>query len=89
MANIKTALEAYANAKGIVFDPATWSTIDMGKRVPLQDNGVDCGIYAIMFADFLTDGLELTMTNLVIDFFRRKIAADLLRKRLNYGVPAP
>lgn len=52
---------------------------------PKQDNGYDCGVFTMMYADFLTDNLPLDFEQKDMPHFRKKIAADILRGSLQYN----
>ena len=57
------------------------------KRIPQQKNGIDCGIFLIMNADFLSDGVPIinnTYSQENVPYFRKKIAIDILKRRLSY-----
>jgi len=47
-------------------------------------SGVNCGVFTILFADFLTDDLPFSFLNSDIPMFRRKVAAAILRGYLDY-----
>ena len=51
---------------------------------PQQFNTTDCGVFMIMYADFISDNLPLTFSADDIPFFRNKIAADITRGSLTY-----
>jgi sentrin-specific protease 1 len=51
---------------------------------PKQTNGRDCGVFTIMYADFLVDHLPLIFRQDDIVKFRQKITADILRGYLTY-----
>jgi hypothetical protein len=56
--------------------------------VPTQENGIDCGVFMLMFADFLTDDLPLQFDQRNVELFRKKICAALIRGSINYPLPA-
>lgn len=64
-------VEYYGNGTGIM------------ENIPQQHNGVDCGVFSIMFADFISDNLPLVFTQNEMDEYRRKICASILRGSLN------
>jgi Ulp1 family protease len=64
-----------------------WKRIHSPRRVPRQENGIDCGVFAIMCADYLSDNLPLTYQHSDIHLHRRKIMASILRGSLNYPLP--
>jgi Ulp1 family protease len=51
---------------------------------PKQDNSFDCGVFTIVCADFLLDNLPLNYSQENMEFWRQKIAIDILRGRLRY-----
>jgi len=65
-------------------DTREWRLVDCEPTVPQQNNGLDCGVFAMMCADFISDDLPLDYTQENIPFFRRKIAADIIRGSLLY-----
>ena len=54
------------------------------RDIPQQYNKFDCGVFTMIYADFLTDNLPLSFTANDIPFFRQKIAADITRGSLRY-----
>jgi sentrin-specific protease 1 len=53
--------------------------------LPQQHNGSDCGMFTLMFADFISDNLDLGgFSQSDIKDYRRKVAAAILRGSLNY-----
>jgi hypothetical protein len=51
----------------------------------LWEAGVNCGMFTILFADFLTDDVPFTFMNSDIPMFRRKVAAAIMRGSLDYN----
>lgn len=72
------------------FDLTNWSLINKNPRhIPQQNNGIDCGLYVIMNADFLSDDVPITRDTYNFSdmlYFRNKIAVDILRKSLKYQI---
>lgn len=66
----------------VPFNESEWTT--WRGSSPAQHGGSDCGLFVAMVADFLTDDLPFAFGQFDMDFFRKKIAADLLRQRLHY-----
>ena len=65
-------------------DKNSWS-LKKGKS-PIQTNGYDCGVFATMNIDFLSDDLPLQYNQGDIAFFRNKIAANIVRGTMDYDV---
>jgi Ulp1 family protease len=66
-----------------------WTLIDKGNAFPQQDNFDDCGLFAIVCADHLSDDLPVTgpmlsFSAVNMPFWREKVAADMLRGKLTY-----
>jgi len=73
-----------AKKRKIVFSPGDWKLVSSDKYTPQQENGFDCGVFTIMFADFLTDNLPLAFSGEYMPLFRKKICANIIRDSLNY-----
>ena len=63
-------------------DPVNWTFVQNNASVPQQDNSIDCGVFAMMYADYIADDLPLDFEQCNIPAFREKIAAALLRKTI-------
>jgi sentrin-specific protease 1 len=59
-------------------DILSWPRI-FPKNVPEQRNGYDCGVFLIVFADYLSKAAQLDFSQEDIDLFRAKIALDFSR----------
>ena len=58
--------------------------LDIG-YYPLQTNGFDCGMFVIMYADYMSDDLPLTsFSQNDMPFFRMKVGTDLIRTIMTY-----
>jgi len=55
-----------------------------GQRIPQQSNSIDCGVFVLMYACFLGDGLPLSFTQDNMILFRHKILDDIIRNKLVY-----
>jgi Ulp1 family protease len=56
------------------------------KDCPLQSNTYDCGVFAIMCANYISDNLPLEYSQTNMSFFRAKIASYILQQNFNYPV---
>jgi Ulp1 family protease len=67
-------------------DTSNWITRCPGEllQVPQQHNGVDCGIFSMLAADYLSDRLPLTYSQGDIPLFRAKIAVAITKGELSY-----
>ena len=55
---------------------------DMHHQIPQQFNGIDCGIFTIMYAKYLAAGHEITFNQQDMGRFRRKIYDEISTKKL-------
>jgi len=63
-----------------------WTRVNIPNDQPIQMNGCDCGIFALMTADFLTSDLSINYIKQDgIDFLRRKICSSILAGELPYS----
>jgi len=63
-----------------------WKT-EYAWKYRTQQNDVDCGMFTIMYADFLSDDLDLRAFGQEdIPTYRRKTIAAILRGYLDYGL---
>jgi len=65
------------------FDANQWQ-LSNTVNVPRQVNGIDCGVFTIMYMDFLMDRLPIIFSQDDILLCRRKICASILRGSLKY-----
>lgn len=77
---------------GTDLDRGEWRFESPGRTVPQQSNSVDCGVFAICFATFLSEvfvgddsvGLPLNgITQQKMPFFRERIGVDIVRARID------
>lgn len=71
--------------KGATFDTSLW-TLEVASDVPQQQNGFDCGMFALMCADFLTDDLPLSYSQENMSLFRKLVCGRVINGSLNYPV---
>lgn len=72
--------------RGVDIDTREWELIRCtANNTPQQLNGVDCGVFATMIADFVTDDIPVTdLSQEDIPEFRRKICYAILSGKLSY-----
>ena len=71
--------------KGEVLSLEDWTCGSM-RGIPQQQNGFDCGVFATVCADFLSDDLPLEYSQGNMEEFRQKIGAAIIRGSLNYPI---
>lgn len=66
--------------KGVDIERSEWELVYCTQEnTPQQTNGVDCGVFTIMFADFITDDLDINrISQNHMPHFRNKICSDIL-----------
>jgi sentrin-specific protease 1 len=76
--------DEYRDKKKEDLNVENWILKDKEKNVPQQRNGVDCGMFSIICADFLSDDLPLAYEQKDMPTFREKVAAAVLAGKLDY-----
>ena len=82
----KWLIDEYKDKKNGIYDVSNWLLVDKEKNIPQQANGVDCGMFTTICADFLSDDLPLKYGQTDMPFFRRRVTASVLNGSLNYPV---
>ena len=72
--------------KKMELDMTEWVLISEEAAVPQQTNGVDCGVFTIVCADFISDVLRLSYSQKDMSTFREKIGTDIIRGKLTYDI---
>jgi len=68
-----------ANSNSKQFNISDWTINNSVDEAPRQLNSVDCGVFTVMYADFLSDDLALLFSQSDIPRFRIKLCTDILR----------
>ncbi|CAN6468104.1 unnamed protein product [Victoria cruziana] len=63
-----------------VMDFTSWEK-EFVADLPEQQNGWDCGVFMIKYADFYSRGLELSFSQVDMPYFRRRTVKEILRLR--------
>lgn len=71
-------MENEASIYGHEFDCDEWELISYDRGLPTQENSYDCGVFVIMYADYISSGLPLTFTQHHVDLFRKKMCLHIL-----------
>ena len=66
------------------FDKEQWTLITYADGLPLQENDYDCGVFALMYADFITDDLPLVFGQQHMELFRKKMCLSIMRGSFSY-----
>ena len=82
----KWLVDEYKDKKNGIYDVSNWVLKDREENIPQQANGVDCGMFTTICADFLSDDLPLNYTQTDMAFFRRKVTSSILRGSLDYPI---
>lgn len=71
---------------GVDINPSEWRIVKSSHRnTPQQKNGVDCGIFSVMFADVISDDIDPSrLTQSDMPHFRKKVCCDILRGQLRH-----
>lgn len=72
----------HLDKKKAAYDTSDWKLISTERDVPQQLNGSDCGVFACIFAEFLSRDAMLDFTQDDITLLRRVIALEILNCKL-------
>lgn len=77
---LKYLQDDHMDKKGVPLPDADQWTLQTCIRndTPQQYNGADCGMFSIMFADFLSDDLPLTFQQDHMPVLRKKVCASIM-----------
>jgi Ulp1 family protease len=84
-------LEDEAKTHDVVsFKSKEWQFRAMAKEnlasVPQQKNGIDCGVFVCMYAEYLLFDLPLNFSRTDIFFFRSRICANILQQGKHHSL---
>ncbi|XP_039829971.1 putative ubiquitin-like-specific protease 1B isoform X2 [Panicum virgatum] len=63
-----------------VIDTSSWHE-EIVDDIPLQQNGWDCGMFMLKYIDFHSRGLNLSFNQEDMEYFRKRIAKEILKLR--------
>ncbi|KAG8191804.1 hypothetical protein JTE90_026835 [Oedothorax gibbosus] len=69
------------NKKGITMPTDEYTCIGV-KNLPQQQNGSDCGMFTLKYAEYITRDAPITFNQEHIPYFRRRMALELLNHEL-------
>jgi sentrin-specific protease 1 len=69
--------------KDVGIKTSDWKCVGV-RDIPQQNNGSDCGMFTILFCDFLSDDLPMAFSQKEINHYRKKTVIKLLNGRLDY-----
>lgn len=78
---MKWVVDEAKHKKKIELDESEWKLICHGSRVPQQCNSDDCGVFLCKFADYVAKGREMDFGPDHINYFRGRMASEILVKR--------
>lgn len=73
--------EEHQDKKSSPLDMTEW-TVENVKDIPQQMNGSDCGMFACMFAEYLSRDAPITFDQQHMPYFRRKMVYEIVKANL-------
>ena len=71
---------------------AVWKDVGADRRspddIPKQLNGCDCGVFALMFAEYQSRDAPFTFDQRHMEYFRVKVLADIMSERVESPLEA-
>lgn len=80
----KWVVDESSTRKNMTVETQKWKLIDNERHVPQQTNCNDCGVFATICADFISDDLPLSYGKAQMLHYRKKIGTDIVRGSLLY-----
>jgi Ulp1 family protease len=77
--NILKWIEHLAHKKKVVYDEREWRIFEGAKGIPQQNNGNDCGVFVLMYMEFLS--LDVSLLELhcsEMENWRKKVALTII-----------
>ena len=72
--------EEYKTRKGSELDMSSWQLIHA--KVPQQTNGVDCGVFVCVFAEYCSRMADLKFDQSHMPHFRRRMVFEIVENKL-------
>lgn len=69
----------YKKQKHLNFDDWICGAAD---NIPLQKNGIDCGVFLCVYAEYVTANKTFNFSQNDMTYFRKKIFKDIIKKRI-------
>lgn len=69
------------NQKHEEWDMSTWRTV-YPKNIPRQTNHCDCGVFTLLYANYIAKELKFNFQQADMDCLRIKIVNDLMRMKV-------
>ena len=66
---------------GVQFDVSTWEDYTP-RDIPRQQNGCDCGVFALKFADYLSEDAPMDFSQADMPYFRNRICLEIAQGKL-------
>ena len=73
--------EEHKIKKEAVLDLSEWNQI-IAENIPQQMNGSDCGMFACLFAEFLSRDAEFTFSQEKIPYFRKRMVYEICTNQI-------
>lgn len=78
---LKYLEDEHQDKKQSSYDTSGW-TLENVKDIPQQMNGSDCGMFACMFAEYLSRDAAITFDQQHMPYFRRKMVYEIVKATL-------
>ena len=79
---LRWVADEYKNKRDTEVDLGAWET-EAPKDIPVQQNGCDCGVFMLKYADYVAVGCPLTFHQRDMEYFRLRIVAEALEQGIS------
>jgi sentrin-specific protease 1 len=80
--------DEHADKKKIPLDTSAWTTKSHRRNCPQQHNTNDCGVFLSTFVNHLSVGAKLDFSQSDMEYYRKRIALDVLMGKPACEIPA-
>jgi sentrin-specific protease 1 len=77
----KCVADEAKNCSGNQYDFADWEDVSP-RDIPRQQNGCDCGVFALKYADYLSEDAPMDFTQRDMPYFRNRICLEIAQGAL-------
>ena len=82
---LKYLAEEFRDKKRTILNTTEWKLKHV-RNLPRQENGSDCGVFALKYADYTVKDAALDFCHANMPYFRRRMMVEILRSTLILSV---
>ncbi|CAG8624322.1 1274_t:CDS:2, partial [Ambispora gerdemannii] len=80
--NLFRFVQEHRKASGLFNNSLEWDIVNLAPNTPQQPNHFDCGVYVILFADYLSAQRVFDFHNVSMETYRQRIRYEIVTQKL-------